>query len=417
MMSWLNGVRGRIVLVVIAVTACLYSLLGTIGFMQIATSGRSAIRERINVVLDQFEAGLRAGTNAVTITTADGVEAQVADNSIVSATVAPDVLQVRRPITVDGTRMTLLGSASEARLTESMRSLYRTMWIGIPLAVVLTAIVAALAVRRALSPVSEITRFAASVTRHDASARVPVPDTDDEIEELANTVNAMLGRIEDGQRQQRQFTSDAAHELRTPLMALQGEIELALRLHEPVDEPFLTRLESLSTRLGSRVDDLVLLSSLDERPPLHPELVSIVKLVQGEADVVRAHVNVLGGPDVTAMVDRRLVVRAVSNLLANANRHAGALVEVAVVADGKDVLIHVDDDGPGVSTSEAEKIFQRFGRLEEARSVDSGGSGLGLAIVASVAQIHGGNVVVTASPLGGARFTLRLPKEAATSTG
>ena len=409
-MSWLNGVRGRIVLVVIAVTACLYSLLGTVGFIQIATSGRTAIRERVNVVLDQYEAGLRAGTNAVSLTTADGVEAQVADNATLSATVAPDVLQVRRTIELDNRTVVLLGSASKARLTESMHSLYRTMWVGIPLAVVLTAIVAALAVRRTLSPVSEITRFAASVTRHDASARVPVPDTDDEIEELAVTVNAMLGRIEEGQRQQRQFTSDAAHELRTPLMALQGEIELAQRLHEPVDDAFLARLESLTKRLSSRVADLVLLSSLDEHPPIHRERLSVSALVEDEAVIVRAHMNCVHDADVFAMVDQRLVVRAVSNLLANATRHARSRVEASVVDQGDDVVVHVDDDGPGVSAEEAEKIFQRFGRLEEARSVDSGGSGLGLAIVASVAQAHDGAVTVTASPLGGARFTLRLPK-------
>ena len=135
-----------------------------------------------------------------------------------------------------------------------------------PLGVLVTAVIAGLATRRALRPVSVITDLAATIEARDTTMRVPVPDTDDEIEHLARTVNEMLDRIAAGRAAQRQFTSDAAHELRTPLMALKGEIELAIRAPDDVDVTFLPRLEALGDRLARRVDDLVLLSTLDEEP-------------------------------------------------------------------------------------------------------------------------------------------------------
>jgi signal transduction histidine kinase len=402
----MSSIRSRIVLVVFAVTACLFSLLGTIGFVQLAHSGRSAMSERINFVLDQLETGLRAGATAVSIRTADGVTAEIAETTTRSKAAFPDVIQVRRDMAVGSKRLTLIGSASKAPLTQSLASLYRMMWFGIPLAVLLATAAASVAVQRALLPVAEITRFARSVSRERSAARVPVPDTDDEIQELATTVNAMLTRLEESQRQQKQFTSDAAHELRTPLMALQGEIELASRLDQPADQDFLDRVESLTRRLASRVDDLVLLSLLDEQSPLRLEQVALDDVLRFEATLIRA--QVIDGSDRNYLTkcDRNLIARAVRNLLVNARRHASATVIASIVHEGCSIAIHVDDDGSGIPQDAAKKIFQRFGRLDEARS---GGSGLGLAIVKSIAAAHGGDVQFEASPLGGARFTLRLP--------
>ena len=246
-----------------------------------------------------------------------------------------------------------------------------------------------------------------------SAVRVPVPETDDEIQHLARTVNEMLDRIAAGRTAQRQFTSDAAHELRTPLMALQGEIELAVRSPQTADEAFLQRLEALGHRLAQRVDDLVLLSTLDEQPPLDLRPIDVVEIVRAEAATMPAGgdaptIEIVGDP-AQAVVDERLVARAVRNLMANACRYANHAVRVETATSDGTVWIHVDDDGPGVAAEDREAIVRRFGRLDQARNADAGGAGLGLAIVASVAHAHGGEVVVADSPLGGARISLRLP--------
>jgi signal transduction histidine kinase len=408
----LSGVRGRVVLTVLVVTACLYSLLGSIGFIYIADSGRHAIRDRVAEVVDQLEAGLRGGSGAVSITTPDGVEA-VAVEPGSDPSIATGDISVRRTVTIGQSTLELVGHASQARLTESLRSLYRGLWVGVPLGVILTALIAGLATRRALRPVSVITDLAATIDAGDSAMRVPVPDTDDEIQHLARTVNEMLDRIAAGRTAQRQFTSDAAHELRTPLMALQGEIELAIRSPQSADEAFLHRLEALGDRLAQRVDDLVLLSTLDEQPPLDLRPIDVVEVVRAEAATMPGRgdsptIEIVGEPT-QAIIDERLVARAVRNLMANACRHANHAVRVETATSDGNVWIHVDDDGPGVPAADREVIMRRFGRLDQARNTDVGGAGLGLAIVASVARAHGGDVVVADSPLGGARISLCLP--------
>jgi signal transduction histidine kinase len=352
---------------------------------------------------------VRAGSGAVTISTADGVTA-----SAISGTVVPEApqgtLQVTRTVEVNGTTLTLVGVSSQARLTDSLRSLYRGLWIAIPVASIVTALMAGLATRRALRPVGDITDLAATIGGSQTGARVPVPDTGDEIERLAVTVNEMLDRIEEGRAAQRQFTSDAAHELRTPLMALQGELELVRDHGAAVDGELLTRLDALGRRLGDRIDDLVLLSTLDEARPLALAPTDLLDVVRDEAASVVPPATVVGD-SVTVVVDRVLVARAVRNLLANARRHARADVAVTVTSDGTRVWVHVDDDGPGVDPAVRADMFRRFARLDEARSVDRGGAGLGLAIVASVAEAHDGGAEASDSPLGGARLSMWLPRE------
>lgn len=403
-----TGVRGRVTFTVFAVTAVLYSVLGTFGFAQIASSGRDAIRERIGEVLDELEVSARSGLGTVNLSTPDGVSATVFDGSASITPPAGGQLQVVRRSTILGRPVQLVGISSEARLTDSLRSLYRALWIAIPLASVVSALMAGLATRRALRPVGAITELADTIGESMNGARVPVPDTGDEIERLATTVNSMLDRIEAGRNTQRQFTSDAAHELRTPLMALQGELELAAGHHAVVDDALLDRLAGLSRRLSDRIDDLVLLSTLDEARPLVLVPASLLDIVREEASALLPRASVSGDALVIEL-DRALVARAVRNLLANAGRHATAHVAAAVQRDGDRLWLHVDDDGRGVDPASSSDVFRRFSRLDEARNSDGGGSGLGLAIVASVAAAHRGDVAVARSPLGGARVSMWLP--------
>lgn len=404
----LTGVRGRVTFTVLAITATLYSLLGTVGFVAIANGGRDAIRERVGEVLDQLEAGVRSGTGTVTLSTADGVEAVVVDPAQVPA-LPPGSLQVKRTVEIRGTTVVLVGTTSQARLTDSLRTLYLGLWIAIPLGAVLSALMAGMATHRALRPVGSITTLAGTIGSTHTTARVPVPDTGDEIESLANTLNAMLDRIEEGRSAQRRFTSDAAHELRTPLMALQGELEMVGSRAQVVDDALLERLDALCARLGERIDDLVLLSTLDEGRPLMLHPCDLAALARDEAAVVVPSAEVTGEP-LEVSLDRDLVARAIRNLLANARRHASERIAVTVEVVGDRVWLHVDDDGPGIDPALAPSVFGRFTRLDEARTGDQGGAGLGLAIVASVAQAHGGGVAASHSPLGGARMSLSLQR-------
>lgn len=415
-----HGVRGRVTFTVLVVSAALYSVVGTVGFVRIAASGRAAINERIEEVLDQLESAVRSGSGTSTLSTADGVRVTVlvpsadqpddqpADQPDELPDAPPGELQVVREIRVGDADVWLVGVSSQARLTDSLRSLYRGLWLAVPLASVLTALMAGLATRRALRPVGAITDLAATIDSAGAGRRVPVPDTGDEIERLAVTVNAMLDRIEAARVAQRQFTSDAAHELRTPLMALQGELELVHTHHAPVDDALLARLGALTGRLGERIDDLVLLSTLDEARPLALGTADMRAIVEEEAQAVVPPAAV-EGPRSEAVIDAALVARAARNLLANARRHATAEVIATIAVAGERVWLHVDDDGPGIDPADRVSMFDRFARLDEARTTDRGGAGLGLAIVASVAAAHGGGAEAGDSPLGGARLSLWLP--------
>lgn len=406
LLASLTSLRGRVTLAVLAVTSCLYSLLGSLGFLQIAHSGREAIRDRVDQVLDQLELGVTTGSSAVSVDTADGVSADVYGPGSSPPPPRPGEVQLTRSVAVDGVTVTLVGSASEARLTDSLESLYRGMWVGIPLAAIVSATAAGLATKRALRPVGAITTLAASIGTDDVR-RVPVPDTADEIEQLARTLNAMLDRIDAGTAAQRQFTSDAAHELRTPLMALQGEVELAARSTEPLDPDLFDRLDQLLQRLSARVDDLLLLATLDEGRSAERLPVSLAALVATEAEDLGFEVAIDG--DVVVDLDATLVRRAVRNLLANAVRYRRSEVRVLVERDGDRVWLHVDDDGPGVPEDQRAAVFDRFTRLDHSRHTHTGGAGLGLAIVQSVADAHDGGTACTESPLGGARCSLWLP--------
>lgn len=403
----LSGVRGRVTFTVLAVTAILYSLLGTIGFLLIANSGREAIRSRVEEVLSQLETSVRDGRGTTSIVTNDGIYA-FAISTKATPEATPGLLQVTRAIDVQGVDVFLVGRTSEARLADNLRSLHRGLWVAIPIAAIVSALMAGAATRRALRPVGSITALADSISGSTNGARVPVPDTNDEIAHLATTLNAMLDRVDASQLAQQQFTSDAAHELRTPLMALQGELELLANGAQQLDQSVLERLASLSTRLGARINDLVLLSTLDEHRPLVLEDMDLSELVASEAAAIVPGMETTGTAP-TIRADHALVSRAVRNLLANAKRHSRSYVRATISHSGDRVTLYVDDDGPGLPEDAAERVFGRFSRLEEARDSSTGGAGLGLAIVAAVARAHGGSVSVTRSDIGGARFELSLP--------
>ncbi|GHB42750.1 two-component sensor histidine kinase [Streptomyces viridiviolaceus] len=281
------------------------------------------------------------------------------------------------------------------------------MLIGFPLLLAVVAGVTWLVTRRALRPVEGIRREMAAITAsEDLARRVPVPDTHDEVARLALTTNETLAALEASVERQRRFVADASHELRSPIASLRTQLEVAAA------HPGLLDLDGAvedTVRLQRLAADLLLLARLDagERPA--DARVDLAALAREEA-AGRAGVTVRAqDADVAAAGSRGQLGRVLGNLLDNAQRHARSAVEVSVRREGDLAVVGVADDGEGVPAADRERIFERFVRLDAARSRDDGGAGLGLAIARDVAVRHGGTLTVRDAPAGGALFELRLP--------
>ena len=270
---------------------------------------------------------------------------------------------------------------------------------------------------RALRPVEAIRLEAEEITGTTMHRRVPEPDTDDEVGRLARTMNAMLVRLETSSQKQRQFVSDASHELRTPLASIRANLEVALRNEQSTDWPEVARrVLSEDERMEDTVAELLELARLDESEgPLVLDALPEVDLDEVVADLAITTRRV--PVDTTKVSAGRVhgredqLARAIRNLVDNAARHASSKVAVSLSTDqnGHVVDLIVDDDGTGISPEDRSRVFERFTRLDEGRARDAGGLGLGLALVKGIVDSHHGTVTIDDSPLGGARFTVRLP--------
>jgi signal transduction histidine kinase len=240
--------------------------------------------------------------------------------------------------------------------------------------------------------------------------RLPVPEGDDELHRLAETLNRMLDRLEAARSRQRAFVADAAHELRSPIASLRTQLEVAAHLGEP---PALGDLEIEVDRLGRLVSDLLLLARADEGDPglRRQEPVELAALLaETAAGCAGARVPVTVAPDGPqwTMADRGALRRVLDNLAANAVRHASSSVALAVRRSADRIVVTVTDDGPGIPEADRTRVFDRFTRLDDARTRDDGGAGLGLAIVRELVRLHGGTVTLgDAAP--GLRVAVALP--------
>jgi signal transduction histidine kinase len=282
---------------------------------------------------------------------------------------------------------------------------------GSALLVVLTALGTARTVSKTLEPVNAIRTEFAEITARDLDRRVPVPDSRDEIAALAETANATLDRLEGALEQLRRFTSDASHDLRSPITAARTQVEEAL-LH-PDDTDWPRTAEAILAgldRLQAIVSDLLMLSRLDANAPQAYGELDLGRVVAAELERrprgkrVVTHVQ----PGVFVRGDALRLGRLLTNLVDNADRHAAEQVTIAVRGAGGTAVLEVLDDGAGITPEQREVVFQRFARLDAARSRDAGGTGLGLPIARQIAEAHGGTLTIEDSEQG-ARFVLRLP--------
>ena len=298
---------------------------------------------------------------------------------------------------------------------ESVAILTKSLTRSIPIGLLLLAIVVWWLTGRVLAPVEGIRAEVSSIEGAVLHRRVPVPETNDEIARLARTMNEMLERIEKATDQQRQFVADASHELRSPLARIRATLEVGMHHPSTTDAQIAYReLLSDASQLQQLLDDLLFLarseSSALDRPDTVVDLDDLVlehsRLMKIRA---RVHVDTSGVGAARVQGDPRQLTRAIHNLANNAERHSATTVYFEVgEAEGISTIV-VADDGPGIPVEQREAVFERFARLDEARSRDDGGSGLGLAIVRDIAIRHGGCVRVEARNGGGARFVLTVP--------
>lgn len=286
-------------------------------------------------------------------------------------------------------------------------------------ALLISAVLAWFLAARITKPLRRLTALSGEVAGDGLSVRMPLDEAgSDEVRTLSVAFNGMLDRLEDAFERQRAFVADASHDLRTPLTIVRGQIEVLARNPDPDPEEVAAVSRAVGEAVGRMerlVDDLLLLARSDSEERTPAERFAVGPILEAEredrVESERARIEIGEVTDREVEFDRVALSRAVSNLVDNALRHGGPESQVRLRArvSGNGVEIEVDDDGPGVPPAERERVFDRFARLDEARSSQTGGSGLGLAIVRAVVESGGGRVFCGASDLGGARFSIWLP--------
>lgn len=314
--------------------------------------------------------------------------------------------------TANGELIVLAGAETD-RIDDALGGLARLFSVAVPLLALLVGATTWLVAGRVLNPVERIRAHAADMGGGTLADRVPVPDTRDEIHDLATTMNSMLDRIESHELALRQFGSDASHELKSPIANLRALVDTA-DSSDPDWPRLQVRLTAETERLNHLVANLLFLSTGGELQQSDRSVIYLDDLVFDEAEILsateRVSVNLEGVEPVQVVGVGGDLRRLIRNLLDNATRHAASTVRIQTedLADG--AVLTISDDGEGIPPEDRERVFERFTRLDEARARDDGGSGLGLAIVRQIALDHDAAVTVTTSDLGGAQFTIEFPR-------
>lgn len=313
-------------------------------------------------------------------------------------------------------------SRSEDRLLTQLWEILVVLVLGLPLVVALAGIGGYVLARRALTPIDHLASEARRITAERLHERLSVPNQHDEIGRLAAVVNETFARLQSSFDQLRRFTADASHELRTPLSVIRGIGEIGLgetRTPAEYKEAIGSMLEEVD-RLTHLVDTLLRLSHGDAgtvrlaRQPidlgrLTRDVVASVGILAEERNQ-RFTVDAADGVSVTA--DRLVLREAITNVVDNAIKYSPqtSTIDIRVHAEGNQAVLTVEDSGPGIAAEHRERIFDRFFRLDEARSRESGGTGLGLAIAKWAVEVNGGHISVEGGANGGSLFRISLPR-------
>lgn len=332
-----------------------------------------------------------------------------------AADVVPNEVQVVAMRTTAGGRpVVIIAEASTGLLNQLNSEFAGRLLLAIPVALLLAGFAVWLIVGRALRRVEHIRRAVTEITSADLSRRVPEPGTVDEIGHLANTMNDMLGRLDDAARRQRRFVADASHELRTPLAAIRTTLDVGLTYPDKAPWPVIAeRASQQSARLEELIEQLLLLAKADERQlserrePV--DLVAVLKETVAQLPAHQADIDLRAGTSLAATGDRGHLERLFRNLIDNALRYAASRVVITATADGGLARIEIDDDGPGIPAADRSRVFDRFVRLDSSRERGTGTTGLGLAIAREIALAHDGDITLLERPGGGTRAVVTLP--------
>jgi heavy metal sensor kinase len=322
---------------------------------------------------------------------------------------------------IGGRAVLLRVSRAETRLRTQLWEILVVLVLGLPVVVVLAAFGGYVLARRALTPIDHLASEARRITAERLHERLSVRNEHDEIGRLAAVINQTFGRLESSFDQLRRFTADASHELRTPLSVIRGIGEAGLaqtRTPAEYKEAIGSMLEEVD-RLTNLVDTLLRLSHGDAGTVrLARSAVDIGQLVRdavaslgilAEERNQRLSIDADGGIAVTA--DRLVLREAITNVVDNAIKYSprASAIRIRVYADHTNAHLTVADEGPGIAVEDRERIFDRFFRLDQARSRDHGGAGLGLAIAKWAVEVNGGRITVENGSSGGSVFRIVLP--------
>jgi heavy metal sensor kinase len=308
-----------------------------------------------------------------------------------------------------------------ADLRELLDNLFVILLVLIPIAVALSIVGGLALAKKSLQPVAEVTTRARTITAQNLDQTIPVRSPDDEIGRLITTINDMIGRLHASFAQVRQFSADASHELRTPLTVIRGEIELALRSKKSPEE-YRRVLESTLEeilRLTSIINNLLTLAKAEQGLTTadfsEVDLNGLVEELYEDSTILAEGKNIavslkINTP-ITLVGDRTRLRQLFLNLIDNAIKYTpeGGSVSLSMEKQNGTAVFRVEDSGIGIPPEDIAKIFDRFYRVDKARSRELGGTGLGLSIAKWIAELHRGTIAVSSEPQKGSVFTVQLP--------
>lgn len=327
-------------------------------------------------------------------------------------------------VRIDGQPWRIGVAEDEQQTIENLNRLLLVLLFSLPVMLLISVPGGYFLAGRLLSPVDAMARKAESITADDLSQRLAVGQRRDEFDRLARVFNATFDRLEGAFERMRRFMADASHELRTPLAVIRSQGENALKGEgnaKSYEDAIGSILEE-ADRLTRLLEGLLTLTRADsERPVLNVQQVRLGEVSAGVVELLRvlaeekAQTLVLQeDADLIVSLDRPIFEQALINLVANAIQYTqpgGKIVVRVRRCPNRGALVEVDDDGPGIANEHRERIFERFYRIDEARSQATGGSGLGLAIARWAVGLNGGTVAFEAKPGAGSIFRIALPIE------